>query len=128
MTRTWRFKNAFKCNKCPQRHDEDGCPDWWEYPNESGQITKGCSRHQDIKLTILLSVLNDARGAAISADKATNAACEATLAAQQATNAASTSAALILGIVTGEIMPPERQIESHNNGNQKVLSRTRPMD
>lgn len=25
-----KFKNAWKCKKCPERNDENGCPAWWE--------------------------------------------------------------------------------------------------
>jgi len=28
------YKNAFKCHKCPQSNDENGCPMWWEYVQE----------------------------------------------------------------------------------------------
>ncbi len=24
------YKNAFKCKKCPQSNNENGCPMWWE--------------------------------------------------------------------------------------------------
>lgn len=128
MERKWRFKRAFQCNKCPQRNDEEGCPDWVEYPNQAGNIVKGCFRHQDIRFDILMHILHTAHGAAASADKATNAACEATLAATKASNAAATSAALVLGVVTGEIVPPERQIEGPRNGNPQVLPGPRSMD
>ena len=39
------YKNAFKCSKCPQRADEEGCPMWWEIMETRGveqRITKAC--------------------------------------------------------------------------------------
>ena len=42
-----RYRNAWKCNKCPQSGDEDGCPAWAEYVernHETGadRITREC--------------------------------------------------------------------------------------
>ena len=39
------YENAFKCNACPQRGDEKGCPMWWEIIETKGQeqrVTKAC--------------------------------------------------------------------------------------
>ena len=41
------FKNAWKCKKCPETSNENGCPMWWEVVmknDETGQtkVTKGC--------------------------------------------------------------------------------------
>jgi hypothetical protein len=40
------YKKAFKCNKCPQRNDENGCPMWWELvmTNDNGdtKVEKKC--------------------------------------------------------------------------------------
>lgn len=41
-----KFKNAFKCKKCPETSAERGCPLWWEVilTNDTGRqkIEKGC--------------------------------------------------------------------------------------
>lgn len=46
MSEKVKFKNAFKCNKCPMSNDENGCPMWWEMvmTNEDNQtkVEKGC--------------------------------------------------------------------------------------
>lgn len=43
-----KYKNAFKCHKCPQSNGEDGCPAWNEVimtEAQSGEqkIVKGCN-------------------------------------------------------------------------------------
>ena len=43
-----RYKQAFKCHKCPERSDENGCPAWNEIIMTNVQtgeekITKGCN-------------------------------------------------------------------------------------
>lgn len=119
MTREWKFKNAFKCNKCPQRNDVEGCPDWWEFAGANGQITKGCGRHQDIKLPFYVMILNEAHCAAASADKATNYAATAE-------NASMAAMSLMLGVVGGEIAPP--RLEGPSNGDTKILTAAGPVD
>ena len=42
------YKRSFKCHKCPERSDEDGCPAWNEIIMTNVQtgeekITKGCN-------------------------------------------------------------------------------------
>lgn len=41
-----RFANAFKCKKCPETSNENGCPMWWEVilTNDTGaqKVEKGC--------------------------------------------------------------------------------------
>jgi len=45
---TGNYKGAFKCKKCPQRGDSEGCPMWWEIPVEKEDnptevaLMKGC--------------------------------------------------------------------------------------
>ena len=41
------YRNAFRCRRCPERNDADGCPAWVEYvetsPATSEQrATRGC--------------------------------------------------------------------------------------
>lgn len=40
------YKNAFKCKKCPESSNENGCPLWWEVilTNDIGEqkLAKGC--------------------------------------------------------------------------------------
>ncbi len=43
-----KYKQAFKCHKCPERSDENGCPAWNEIIMTNVQtgeekITKGCN-------------------------------------------------------------------------------------
>jgi len=42
-----KFKNAFKCSKCPESNQEEGCPLWWEIimtndVTQEQKIEKGC--------------------------------------------------------------------------------------
>lgn len=42
-----KYKKAFKCNRCPQSGDENGCPMWWttvqtEEKTGEQRVYKGC--------------------------------------------------------------------------------------
>ena len=42
-----RFTNAFKCKKCPETSNENGCPMWWEViltndDTKAQKVLKGC--------------------------------------------------------------------------------------
>ncbi len=128
METRWRFKNAWKCHKCPQSNDENGCPAWWDFANANGGITKGCALHKDVLLNILWGVLHEASCAAASADKATNAAAESAIAAQSTLKASTTGTAIMLGMLTGEIRPATSIIEDRSNGDCKILPASRTVD
>lgn len=123
-----RYRNAFKCAKCPNSNGEDGCPAWWEYPNAQNQIVKACAFDQKVLMNFLLSAMHESHCAAASADKATNAAAESALASQSALKSSSTAAALMLGALMGEIKPVGPQLEDHSNGNGQVLPAPRAVD
>ena len=44
------YKNAFRCKKCPECNDENGCPMWWETiwekPSGEVKIIKACGYTQ----------------------------------------------------------------------------------
>ena len=66
-----RYRNAFKCAKCPERADEQGCPAWVEYAEtnrETGEdrLTKECSFQALPKL--LLHAVAAANQAAATVD------------------------------------------------------------
>lgn len=35
-----KYKNAFKCTKCPESNGENGCPVWWEIIEENVETGK----------------------------------------------------------------------------------------
>lgn len=47
MSASLSYKNAFKCKKCPQSNQENGCPAWLEIvmTNDQGsqKMERGCS-------------------------------------------------------------------------------------
>ncbi len=69
------YKNAFKCKKCPQRNDEEGCPNWWEFVAtdvSTGKITnkKGCG--YQLQLHVMIEIIKCANGAQVAAEQARN--------------------------------------------------------
>jgi hypothetical protein len=61
-----KYKNAFKCHKCPQTSDETGCPVWWEQVWEEQDtkeqvLTSGCGF--TMAQTLLLDVVKQGFGA-----------------------------------------------------------------
>jgi hypothetical protein len=108
-------KRSFSCiknGKCPERAGEQGCHLWWEYPVESGEIRRGCALSQGIMFPLICESIHFSNSAAVSADKATNAACEATLMAKEARQAGATAMAVVLGVVSGEIAQQPPQLEA----------------
>lgn len=94
-----RYAKAFKCHKCPERGDDQGCPAWWEYPAQNGRIVKGCSFSQEVMLPLIGGMMHETACAAASADKAANFAADAR-------SASMGSMSLVLGLSSGEIKPP----------------------
>ena len=84
---TDRYKNAFKCAKCPGRGDELGCPAWAEYVERNShtgeeRLTKECVFQALPKLLILTVAASNQ--AAASADANRNGVVRAIAAATQA--------------------------------------------
>lgn len=70
-----KYKNAFKCHKCPQSNDEDGCPMWWEIMETNIQtgeekLTKDCGFQLMPKF--LLETMKSGNRAAESAESHRN--------------------------------------------------------
>lgn len=63
------YKNAFRCKKCPQTNNENGCPCWLEitWTNDDGdtKIDKGCYFQLSPKL-----MLESVKAANISSEHA----------------------------------------------------------
>ena len=61
-----KYKNAFKCHKCPQTSDESGCPVWWEQvwteqDTQEQVLTSGCGFV--LVQTLMLDVVKQGFGA-----------------------------------------------------------------
>lgn len=63
------YKNAFKCNACPQSNGENGCPSWWELVGEDmGKqpvLKKGCGHALLPELLLHVIVASNRPAAAV---------------------------------------------------------------